>query len=68
MSEFDHSVPANPGRRDVLALGVGAAALMLASALPFPSVAASGAPSPTIGDATMSHVTTKDGVDIFYKD
>lgn len=68
MSELDHSAPSNPGRRDVLALGVGAATLMLASALPFPSVAASGDLSPMTGDATMSHVTTKDGVDIFYKD
>jgi non-heme chloroperoxidase len=58
-------------RRQLLALGTGAA---VAAALPIAAAAASAAPSapnsaaPSQGNASMSYVTTEDGVEIFYKD
>ena len=68
MSDVNDPALANPGRRDVMALGAGVATLMMVGALPFFSAASPGSPSPTIGDDVMSSVTTKDGVEIFYKD
>ena len=68
MSELDDLAIANPGRRDVLALSVGVATLLAAGGFPLSLAASSSAPSPTNGDTTMSSVSTKDGVEIFYKD
>ncbi len=61
--------PARPDRRSVVALGLGASLL---AALPFPAAAQTTSPSRTSPlserNETMGYVTTKDGVDIFYKD
>lgn len=61
--------PARPDRRSVMALGLGAGML---AALPFPVAAqtpsSSLTTSPPERNETMGYVTTKDGVDIFYKD
>ncbi|KQV37524.1 haloperoxidase [Rhizobium sp. Root268] len=58
---FDFSL----SRRDTLLAG---AALAAAAALPMSHAEAQASPTPQKGESNMSYVTTKDGVDIFYKD
>ncbi|AYV46515.1 alpha/beta hydrolase [Caulobacter flavus] len=60
-----HSSDDGASRRDVLAVGLGLAAFAVA-----PTFAAASPASPTPGAKTMSsgYVTTKDGVQIYYKD
>ena len=55
-------------RRDLLAAGLGTIA---AAALPFEALAGPSAghtPSPSTRNKAMNYVTTRDGVEIFYKD
>jgi non-heme chloroperoxidase len=68
MTDMNSDEPQDPARRDLLALGVGAAALTL---LPSFSAAAKSPATKTRAterNETMTTVTTRDGVAIFYKD
>lgn len=64
-----HLIPTGPARRQVLIGGAALAGLTLfapeADAVPPPQGPTSG---PNLKDKTMGYVTTKDGVEIFYKD
>lgn len=64
MSDTTNLGPHSPDRRDFLLLGVGAAAL---AAIPSTIFAALSS-TPDHGIMTMSKVTTREGVEIFYKD
>ena len=66
MSNTHAPGPVNPDRRDFLAIGLSATTLATASTIPFAAQAST--PSPDSSDPTMNTVTTKDGVEIFYKD
>src|SRR5688572_4799918 len=68
MSNTKHSGPASPERRDFLALSLSAAALAAVSSVPFAAHSSIHSPSIDHGTVTMSKVTTRDGVEIFYKD
>lgn len=58
----------NPARRDFLVLGLSAAALAALSSAPFSAASSATTPDLNNGIMTMSTVTTRDGVEIFYKD
>jgi len=68
MTDTNLYQPADRGRREMLGLGLGAAALALLPS--WPVVAQSNtAQGPTFErDQSMATVTTRDGVEIFYKD
>lgn len=55
-------------RRDVLALGAGAAALAALPSLPAFAATTASTSSSAERTTTMGYVTTKDGVEIYYKD
>lgn len=60
--------PENPGRRDLLVLGMSAAAFVVLSSAPFSAVSYVHSSDLDKGTMTMSTVTTRDGIEIFYKD
>src|ERR1700752_2451829 len=66
MPEQTSSQPMDLSRRDVVALGLGATALVALPALP--SAAQSSNSTSIERTADMGFVRTKDGVEIFYKD
>ncbi len=68
MSNDKNFGPASPDRRDFLVLGLSAAALVAISSAPFAALASGHSSSIDSGIMTMSKVTTRDGVEIFYKD
>lgn len=63
MTDFRETPPADLSRREVLTLGTVTLAL---AALPLPTF--SQTPTNAKGPRTMATITTKDGVEIFYKD
>ncbi|OYZ96111.1 MAG: alpha/beta hydrolase, partial [Rhizobiales bacterium 17-65-6] len=70
MTTHSQCEPDNPGRRDLLLFGAGAAVLAVLPAS-FAAAQAPAAPrsqSPHERTDTMGFVTTKDGVEIFFKD
>jgi non-heme chloroperoxidase len=68
MSHTKDFGPASPDRRDFLALGLSAAALVAVTAVPFAAHSSIHSPPIKHGTVTMSKVITRDGAEIFYKD
>ncbi|CAG2138995.1 non-heme chloroperoxidase [Cupriavidus plantarum] len=67
MTDIDNAMQVNSARRDLLALGLGTLSFAMLPAMP--AIAQSTTRVPTSqGSTTMSSVTTRDGVEIFYKD
>lgn len=68
MSNSKNFGPASPDRRNFLVLGLSAAALAAFPSAPFAALSADHSSSINHGIMTLSKVTTRDGVEIFYKD
>ncbi len=67
MAEADLPGPSGPARRDILALALGSG--LLAGVPVFPALAQEAQSThPQSGDNNVGTITTKDGVEIFYKD
>src|SRR3954447_26518497 len=68
MPQSRPTAPVYPRRRERFAAGLGAPAVALLPALPAVAQPLPGTSPRTERDETMGHVTTRDGVEIFYKD